>query len=267
MVSIGLKSVVTVVYVFMLLPVVYVVLSSISGSASLAFPPTSLSLQWYGSIPRPFVDSLILSLEIAIMVTLVSSVLGTTLAMLLARWNGPGRATLNTLCLSPLMVPPLVLGVALFQFSIFVRGWSGWALAGSTFGIIVGQSVLCLPLVVRSVIAAHAHFDGNLEEAALNLGASPKRVFFTITLRALVPGIVSGGVFAFLMSLDDVPVALFLGSGEVQTLPVRIFSALEYSYSPSIMAISTILILASLALMAVLHRIFGLERLFGFGRS
>jgi len=261
------RASVVLVFFFMLLPVIYVVLSSFNQAPSMAFPPKSFTLDWYKRIPDPFWDSLKLSLIIAFPTAAIATVLGTGMAIRIARWHGPGRAAFSAFCLSPLMVPPLVIGVALFQFGILMWDWLGTNIAGSTIAVVAGHVALALPFVVRTVLAGHAHFDSSLEEAALNLGATPRQVFFKVTIPALMPGITSGAIFAFLLSLDDVAVALFVGSGSDQTLPVRILSSLEYSFHPNIMAISAIMIYASLLLMLALNRFVGLEKLFGFARS
>lgn len=261
-------SVVT-VFVFMLVPIIYVVLSSFNQSAALTFPPSSLTLEWYSKIPEPFWDALGLSLLIATLTAVISTVLGTGLALRIVRWHGSRgrRASLSALCLLPLMVPPLVIGVALLQFGNVVWLWTGMEVVGNTSAIIAGHVIMTLPFVIRTIIASHAHFDAHVEEAALNLGASPRQTFFSITVPALMPGITSGAIFAFLLSLDDVAVALFAGGGDQQTLPVKILSELEFSFTPNIMAISSIMIYGSILLMVVLNRIMGLERLFGFARG
>ena len=117
--------------------------------------------------------------------------------------------------------------------------------------------------VIRAAIAGQAHFDVSVEEAALNLGASPLQTFFRITLPIIAPGIVSGAIFAFIMSFDDVPVALFLGGGDTTTLPVKIYTSIEFNFDADVMAMGTIVIAGSLACMAILDRLVGLGTLFG----
>jgi putative spermidine/putrescine transport system permease protein len=112
------------------------------------------------------------------------------------------------------------------------------------------------------VLAGHTRFDPSLEEAAQNLGASPLRTFLHVTLPILRPGIVSGAIFAFLISLDEVPIALFMGGGDATTLPVKIFTAMEISFGGDILAVASIIVIVSLVLMLILDRLVGLERLF-----
>jgi putative spermidine/putrescine transport system permease protein len=159
-------------------------------------------------------------------------------------------------------VPALVIGVAAFQFSLVIWDISGVTLGGTTAGLVLGHLTFAIPFVIRSVLASHTRFDRSLEEAAQNLGARPLQTFFQVTLPILRPGIVSGAVFAFLIPLDEVPIALFMGGGDATTLPVKIFSAIEISFGGDILAVASLIVLASLVLMLILDRIVGLERLF-----
>jgi putative spermidine/putrescine transport system permease protein len=161
------------------------------------------------------------------------------------------------------MVPTLVTGVALFQFSILLWDISGVAIGGTITGLVIGHLTFAIPLVVRAVVAADARSDHSLEEAAQNLGATPAQTFFHVTLPLLNPGIASGAIFAFLMSFDDVPIALLMGGGNATTLPVKIFTAIEIDFSGEVMAIASLIVLGSTMLMLVLDRTIGLETLFG----
>ena len=260
-------SVVVIVFLFMLLPVFYVVLSSFNQSPSLAFPPPAYTLDWYLKIPEPFWHSLRLSVMVGVTTAAIATVLGTGIAIRIARSSSRWNPMFSALCLSPLMVPPLVVGAALMQFGIIMWDLVGTNPTGNMPAVIAGHVALTLPFVIRSVMAAHAHHDSSMEEAALNLGATPIQVLFKVTLPALMPGITSGAIFAFLLSLDDVAIALFVGSGDEQTLPVKILTILDYSFSPYIMAISAIMVYGSIVLLLIIHRLLGLEKIFGFGRG
>lgn len=252
------------VLAFLLLPLVFVVLSSFGSSSLMVFPPRSFTLDWYANIPQPFITSLKVSLTVAFATAVIATVTGTGLALAVARGRFPGVKALSSFTLSPLMVPSLVTAVALFQFAGIFWDVTGLELTGTLLGLILGHSACATPYVVRSVIAGHSHFEYSLEEAAQNLGAGPLRTMMSVTLPVLAPGIASGALFAFLISLDDLPIALFMSGGEsTTTLPVRIYSSIEYSLKPDVMAISAIVVYASLALVIVLDRAVGLERLMG----
>jgi putative spermidine/putrescine transport system permease protein len=250
-------------FVFLLAPIVIIVVSSFNAGSVLAFPPEHFSTRWYWLIKPTFLDALEVSLITATITALVSIVLGVPAALALSRGRFPGRTALNSLCLSPLMVPALVTGVALYQFSLTIWDLTGFTTGGTIFGLVCGHLTFGIPFVVRSVLAGHARFDRALEEAAQNLGASPLVTLWRVTVPVLRPSIVSGGIFAFLMSMDDVPIALFIGGGSATTLPIRIFTSIEFDFSGDIMAVSALIVMASAALMVILDRTVGLESFFG----
>jgi putative spermidine/putrescine transport system permease protein len=254
------------VYGFLLLPVIMTAWSSVATSPILTFPPRGFTFDWYQAIPSEFMTALKVSLQVGCVTTALATLVGVPAALAIARGRFPGRGLINLFCLSPLMVPTLVIGVASFQFWIRSTDVLGVNLGGTLWGIALGQAAFTVPYVIRTTLAGHANFDWSLEEAALGLGASPARVFSRVTLPMLMPGITSGAIFAFLMSLDDVPVALFMGGGAATTLPVKIFTSIQFSLAPYVMAVATILMAMSLVLMLVLGRSLGLDKFFGIGR-
>ncbi|MFO1081096.1 MAG: ABC transporter permease [Reyranellaceae bacterium] len=265
--SLLFRGFVALVFVFLLLPIAMVVLTSFSKSAVLAFPPREFTLDWYARISTEFLDALQVSLIVSSGTTALATVVGTLAALALVRGRFPGRAVLGAFCLSPLMVPTLVIGVAAFQFSGMIWDAFGFSLIGTIPGLILGQSAFTIPFVIRAAVAGQAHFDTAIEEAALNLGATPLQTFFRVTLPILLPGIVSGAVFAFVMSFDDVPVALFLGGGEATTFPVKIYTSVEFNFDADLMAISTLVVGCSLLVMLVLDRLIGVDKFFGAARG
>lgn len=248
------------VFIFLLLPILAVAVSSISSSSPLSFPPQGFTLHWYRAISGEYLEALRVSLIVAASTTAIATLVGVPASLALVRGRFPGLALFNAFCLSPLMVPTLIIAVAAFQFTVVLWDLFGLSVAGTLTGLILAQSAFTIPFVIRVVIAGHAHFDGALEEAARNLGATPLETFFRVTLPMLLPGIVSGAIFAFIMSFDDVAVALFVGGGEAMTLPVRIYTAVEFNFDADIMAVSTLVTLGSLALMLVLDRLIGIDR-------
>lgn len=262
-----LRIIVAVVFIFLLLPLLTVVVASFSTGAPLSFPPPGFTTAWYSNISPEFMTALRISLVVGVGTTLLATICGTLGAIALQRGNLPGRRLLTTLCLSPLMVPTLVIGVSLFQFTLVVWDILGLSAADTVVGLILGHSAFATPFVIRSVLASQAHYDMSLEEAALNLGASPTQTFFRITVPLLMPGIVAGAIFAFLASFDDVPVALFLGGSNTVTLPVKIFTSIEFSFDASVMAVATIVVAGSTLLMIAVDRLIGLESFLGTARA
>jgi putative spermidine/putrescine transport system permease protein len=263
----SLRLIVAAVFIFLLLPLFTVVVASFSAGPPLSFPPPGLTIKWYQNISPDFIAALKTSLIVGLGATALATVFGTLGAIALQRGNLPGRRLLTTLCLSPLMVPTLVIGVSLFQFTIVVWDVFGLSVGDTFIGIILGHSAFATPFVIRSVLAGQAHYDMSLEEAALNLGASPAQTFFRITAPLLMPGIVAGAIFAFLASFDDVPVALFLGGTNTVTLPVKIFTSIEFSFDASVMAVATIVVAGSTLLMIAVDRLIGLESFLGTART
>lgn len=260
--KIALRVVLIAAFIFLLAPIAMVVVSSFNGVGVFAFPPRSFTTRWYHEIDPSFYSALYVSLIVASATAFIASVVGVPAALALARGRFPGRNLLSTLCLSPLMVPALVTGVALYQFSLLFWDVFKVALGGTIAGLIVGHLTFAIPFVMRAVLAGHTRYDHSIEEAAESLGARPLQTFFRITLPILKPGIVSGAVFSFLISFDEVPIALFMGGGSATTLPVKIFAAIEISFGGDILAVSSIIVGASVVVMLILDRFVGLERMF-----
>lgn len=259
----ALRALVLAVFAFLLAPVIVVVIAAFNDGPVLTFPPPAFTLRWFTQIKPSFVDALYVSLIVATSTALLSIVFAIPAVLALSRGRFAGRDALNALLLSPLMVPALVTGVALYQFSLAFWDATGSSLGGTIAGLILGHLTFGIPFVARAMLAGHARFDYALEEAAFNLGATPLQTFRRVTVPVLRPSIISGGIFAFVMSLDDVPIALFMGGGDATTLPVRIFTTIEFDFSGDVMAVAAAIVAASVVLMLLLDRLVGIEPLFG----
>lgn len=255
-----LRAAIWAVPLFLVLPFLGIVSASFSRSGALAFPPSDWTLHWYQSIPDPYFDALRYSLSLGAWTTALVTVLGVPLSLALVRGRLPGSSIINTLCIAPLGVPTIVIAVAGFKFSMWVADSWGYSLNGNSAGIVLMQSVFTLPLLVRSVIAAFAHYDNTLDEAAQNLGATPWQVFWRVTVPLIVPGVIAGMLFAFVLSFDDVVVAWFMGDPGTPTLPVKLFTAMEVEFDNAITALSTLIVAAWAVLLLLLNRFFQLER-------
>jgi putative spermidine/putrescine transport system permease protein len=255
-------GILTATFVFLLAPIIVVVVSSFNAVGVLSFPPRSFTTRWYSDIDPSYYRALTVSLIVASITVVIAIVVGVPGALALARGRFPGRDALNAICLSPLMVPALVMGVAAFQFSLMIWDHFHLTLGGTIAGLVAGHLTFAIPFVVRATLAGHTRFDHSVEEAAQNLGASPCRTFVHVTLPILRPGIVSGAIFAFLISLDEVPIALFMGGGDATTLPVKIFTAMEISFGGDVLAVASVIVIVSIGLMLALDRVIGIERLF-----
>jgi putative spermidine/putrescine transport system permease protein len=237
---------------YLLAPVIVVVATAFTTTAYPVFPPRGFTFRWFDAFlgNADFLESVRISAILALASTAIACVLGTAAALGLARPRVRGRSALAALFLSPIFFPAIVLGLALLI--VFTRA----GLAGTLWGMVAAHVVLTTPFVLRMVAASLGDFDPAVEEAARNLGAGWARTFFQVTLPLIRPGVLAGAVFAFILSFDELVVSLFLAGPGLQTLPIRIFTFVEYSSAPTISAISTVLILVWMILGVPLYRRF-----------
>jgi putative spermidine/putrescine transport system permease protein len=252
------------VFAFILTPFIYIVFASFN-SATLAFPPREVSLQSYWSIPPAFLRAVWVSLIVAAASTCLAIPLGICGALAVTRGRFPGRELVNSFLLSPLLLPMLVLGAALYQFYISVDRVAGTVLTGSLIGLILGHTSFCIPYVTRAVLPVLMQIRPELEEAARDLGASSWYIFTRITVPMIRTGLIAGAALAFLTSFDNFPMSLFLAEGDNGTLPVVIFHYIEFDLKPNVLAMSTLIILISLVAMMVIERMIGLAGFAGVG--
>lgn len=226
------------ILLYLMAPVIVVVATAFTTTAYPVFPPQGFTLQWFQrflGMPE-FTDAIQRSALLASWSTLVATVLGTFSALSLTRYRFRGREAISAFMLSPILFPTIVFGLALLVF------YSRVGLSGSFTGLIIAHSILTTPFVIRLVMASLAEFDPAVEEAARNLGAGWWRTFLQVTLPLIRPGVLAGAVFAFIISFDELVVTLFLAGPDMTTLPVRIYTYVEFSSDPTISAISTMLI-------------------------
>jgi putative spermidine/putrescine transport system permease protein len=238
------------------LPVIIVVLASVTETSYLTVPPQGFTLDWYRQVlgDSSYIRAILFSLSLALTTTLLALICGTAAAYALVRRKVPGGEALSALLMAPLVFPAVVIAVALLQFYTLtgVRG---------TFGALAAAHLLItLPYVMRSVLASLSGVEPLLEEAARTLGANGWTAFRKITLPLIRPGLVAGGIFSFIVSFDNVPVSIFLVSVRQTTLPVKIFAAVEHGIDPGIAAISTLLIIVTGLGLVVAERWAGFHR-------
>lgn len=245
------------IYVFLLAPLVCVVIVSFNAEAVQSFPPRAWSLRWYWHALEvdSFRNGTVLSFLLAAAAAFIATPIGTAAAVGLHRSTWRGRAALESLFLAPLIVPGLVIGISLLIALAAVE------MREAPVRLLVAHSVAILPYSIRTVLASLSRLDPALEEAAETLGASGLETFRHVILPLIRPGIVAGLVFGLILSFDDVSVSLLLVDARTTTLPIAIMAYLEYSFDPSVAAISSMLIFVTLALALLLERVFGLRRL------
>ena len=235
------------VLAFLLLPTLMVMPMSVGESPYLEFPPTGFTLRWYDAYfsDRGWIEPTLFSFQIAILVALLATALGTMAAMALVRGRVGGRSLIQLLILSPVIAPNIVIAIAMFFFFAELR------MIGSLWAFVLGHTVLAVPYVVLTVSAALYRYDADLDLAALSLGAGRVRTFFEVTLPLTLPGILSGAVFAFIISFDEPVISFFVSGARDKTLPRRLFEDVQEAVSPTVAAVATLLTLLSVALLAL----------------
>lgn len=244
---------------FLLAPIVVVVLVAFTPEGWLQIPTTRFSLRWFREIARhpEFITAFKISLSVAIVASITATALGTLAAMAITQHRFPGRDMLNSFLLSPLMVPTVVTGISLLYFLSMI------GLASTVTAIILGHVIVTIPYVVRTVSASLVGFDPSLERAAMNLGANRLQTFLRIRLPLIAPGITAGGIFAFIMSLDELTVTLFVSGPKLATLPIRIYNHITYITDPLVAAVSTVIVVLTCIGVMLLDRLVGLDRALG----
>jgi putative spermidine/putrescine transport system permease protein len=245
--------------IYILIPLLVVIPASFTSANYPSFPPQGFSVQWYTKLlERPeFMSALANSAKFALLAAFFSVLFGTLGALAIAKYEIPGKAYITSLLTSPLSVPQLVLGVALLIY------FTPLMLAGTSMGFLIAHIIICIPYVIRLVLTGLSGFDYNLERAAAILGANPVTTFWKVTLPLIRPAIISGGLFSFLTSFDNVTVSLFMVSPDMRTLPIEIFSHMQDAYDPLVASVSSVVIFISVILIIILEKIQGVGRLFG----
>ncbi len=187
------------------------------------------------------------SVRIAPVATLVAVVLGTLAAVGLSQSHVPMRGAIMAMLISPMIVPLIISAAGMYFF------YSRLGLQGTYWGVVLAHAVLGIPFVIITVTATLVGFDKSLIRAAANMGAGPVRTFFKIQMPLILPGVISGALFAFITSFDEVVVVLFVGSASQKTLPWQMFIGLREQISPTILAVATILVAISVALLTSLE--------------
>lgn len=237
------------VTIFLLLPTLVIAPMSVGPERYLRFPPNGFSLRWYAAYfaDADWINATLFSLEAGVIATLASTVIGTMLALALVRGRLPGKGLIELLVIGPVIVPHIALAVAMFLVFEQLR------LTGTLLGFAMAHTILALPFVVFTVLAALYRFDADLERAALSCGAGPLRTFRHVTLPLIAPGVVSAALFAFIISFDEAVVSFFISNLDRKTLPRKMFEDIDYNISPTLAAVATMLTLLTVAALVGSH--------------
>jgi putative spermidine/putrescine transport system permease protein len=252
------RTMTALVILCMLMPLIVVVGASFNAGGEIAFPPKGFSFRWYvNAFQRErFLSGFRFSLQLAVVTTLLSLVIGMLCSLALVRFRFKGRDAVATFLNSPLMVPQVVLGMAVLIL------FSQVGLVSSVLSLGVLHLVLTLPYTVRVLSASLVRFPVSIEEAAVIHGASRVKAFLLVTIPCIKPGLVAATIFAFVTSFDNFTASQFLVWNQT-TLPVEIYAYALIETDPTVCAISTMLILATIAVVVLAERWVGLETVTG----
>ena len=241
---------------FLVGPTVIMLLTSFTASQSLKFPPDGLSLRWYAALldADQMQAAAWNSLVVAFWTTVLSVVLGTAAALGIARSRSPLARACDVLFMSPLLLPALAFGFAALIF-IHRLGFSP-----SIPFLVLGHTVVCVPFVLRTTIAALSQLDPALLDASQSLGAGGWRTFRRVTLPLIAPGLGAGAFLAFMASFDNVPVSLFLADERSEMLPIHLWQQIETNLDVRTAAVSGLIVMFTLILMLLAERLAGLTR-------
>ncbi|MEM6942895.1 MAG: ABC transporter permease, partial [Pseudomonadota bacterium] len=252
----GYRVICGLIFFFLIAPILVIIPLSFNAEDFFTFTPGMLAFEedayslkhyddfftnsdWQGALRNSF--------AIAPMATLFSVGLGTLAAIGLSQSHVPFRGAIMAVLISPMIVPLIISAAGMYFF------YSRIGLQGTYWGVVLAHAALGTPFVIITVTATLVGFDKSLTRAAANLGADPVTTFFRVQMPLIVPGVISGGLFAFITSFDEVVVVLFLGSAAQKTLPWQMFTGLREQISPTILAVATILVAISIALLTTVE--------------
>lgn len=275
----------TAIFVFLIAPILVIIPLSFNiepyftfTSKMLALDPTGYSMRWYDSLltvgmqapdaergsawlsdmwhNAAWVKAAKNSVIIGFWSTILATFLGTLAALGLSRPEMPYRRVVMAILISPMIVPIIIIATGLFFFysnPCGVIGFSCGRLTSTYVGVILAHATLGIPFVIITVTATLSGFDQSLIRAAASLGANPRTTFFKVIMPLILPGVISGGLFAFVTSFDEVVTVMFIAGPDQQTIPRQMWNGIREAISPAILAVATILVVISIALLATVE--------------
>ena len=241
--------------IFLALPTLIVLMASLTAGEILAFPPDGLSLRWYAHLleTSAFRDAFLRSLYVATICTVISVPVGTLAALALVRYRIRFVAAWQLYLLLPFTIPLIVSGIGMMLVFGEIR------ILGNLWPVGVATCVINLPFMIWAVSASVNALDPDLEHAAANCGAPPVQAFLTVTLPAVMPGVITGGLIMFILAFNEFIVSLMLVDARIVTLPVMIYNSIRSVITPDLAAVSVVYILIALVAIWLLDRLVGLE--------
>lgn len=235
------RAFVVLMYLFLLCPLIVVIWLSFFKDAILYFPPSGYTLKWYTKAwaNQAFADGFVFSLQVAASAALCGLAIGVLAAVGISRYRFKGAGAVNTLLLSPLLVPGIVAGVAIYLFYLGAENFFNMDIVGTYGGLVIAHVCLTIPWTVKLITASMSGLDPSIEEAARNLGANGRVALLRITLPMLRPAIVASALFSFVVSFENLELSLSLVGPGHTTLPIAIMEYLEFNLDPTIAVVAT----------------------------
>lgn len=242
-----LRAFCVVVGILLVAPTLVVIPMAFTSARTFEFPPPGFSMQWFEEFftDPAWMESALLSLQVAAVVTVLATVLGTLAAFALVRGRGRWRVPAQSFLMAPIIVPGVITAIGVY--AVFLS----WGLTETFAGFVFAHLVLAIPLVITPVSASLQTLDRRLEQAAANLGATPAATFGQVTLPLIMPAMLTGALFAFLTSFDEAIISLFLSGPFNRTLPVQLYQSVTSSLTPTIAAASTLIIVLTTSLLFI----------------
>jgi putative spermidine/putrescine transport system permease protein len=243
------------VYIFLIGPLFIIAGASFGTEEYLQFPPKGFTLHWFQNILEVgnFLPACAVSIEIAILATVIALLIGVPSAYAFSRFSFPGKKVMNIIFQSPILVPGIVMGFILMRYIIVQFNLP------VLLSLLVGHTLLVIPYVMRNVCASLSNFDPSVEEAAMSLGANRAVVICRIVLPNIKSGILAACILSIVNSFNNVPLSVFLSGPGVTTLPISMLNYVEYHFDPTVAALSTVLMLVTVVIMLIVDKTLGLK--------
>lgn len=254
--SISMTLILVGVYIFLITPILIIVVISFNSASYLSFPPEGFSFRWYASFfsSGTFLNSLYLSLYVAIITSIISVFIATPAALYYVNYLTSAREKFRIAIISPMLLPEVLTSIALlFFFNNFMAGIS------NAWPLVIGHVVITTPLVFLIVTSSLFNMPPSINEAAATLGAGAYTSFKYITFPIIKSGIVTGGMLSFIISFDNVNISILLKPIGNNPLPIQLYDYIRYDFDPTAAAASTISITLTLGIVLMIDRLYGLK--------
>lgn len=245
------------VFAFLFIPLFIITVTAFGGESTITFPIHSFSLKWFVNVFKTasFLETFKTSLQIAFLATILALLVGVPAAYALARSQMKGNTLIKSFFLSPTIVPGIVLGFAIYRFIVIVLHFPVF------YGLLLGHFLAVLPYIIRVVGSSLEQFDFAIEEVAWSLGCTKFSAFFKVVLPNITSGVMAAFMLAFINSLNNIPISMFLTGPGVSTFPTNLMNYIEYNYDPTVSAVSVLLMLGTILIMFLVEKTLGIASL------